>query len=379
MTTKDWGGSGKKKKEVESWLAETGAMGEWRCGNGNGPADQCRVVVIVQQKMEEVIEFLNGFSTPTGTTLEHALEHTNDDGTHDIYHAAKMPWPFAERDFKLRSFTQIEEDEARLFMRSVEDSDEGLKKTALLGRVRAKLSIGCYHLQRVGDATRVTYVLECHLGGVMELDAIARRAVGPQLKSIVDGVRHLGVREVDGEDEETGRGSSVWRAAPRWLRAISSGAELGSNFFKRKGGEDRWKEDGAADDEERDQKPAAEIEMGTMEANPLHCDAGKEKKADKNKKTDNGHILRAASGGFGRKVDKESRLKKDGRKSEGEVAALDRASAEKRPPTLPPKALETTATASVEKVEEWVQCLDTKSGYEYWENVVTGETTWEKR
>ena len=172
------------------------------------------------------------------------------------------------------------------------------------------------------------------------------------------------------------------RAAPRWLRAVSSGTELGSNFFKRKGGKDRWKEDGAADDGERDQKPAAEIEMGTMEANPLHGDAGKEKKADKTKKIENRHILRAASGGFGRKVGKESRLKKDGRKSAGEGAALDDVSAEKRPPTLPPKTPETTvaaAAASVEKVEEWVQCLDTKSGYEYWENVVTGETTWEKR
>jgi hypothetical protein len=32
----------------------------------------------------------------------------------------------------------------------------------------------------------------------------------------------------------------------------------------------------------------------------------------------------------------------------------------------------------VEKVEEWVQYLDTKSGNEYWENVITGETSWEK-
>ena len=165
------------------------------------------------------------------------------------------------------------------------------------------------------------------------------------------------------------------RAAPRWLRAVSSGTELGSNFFKRKGGKDRWKEDGAADDGERDQKPAAEIEMGTMEANPLHGDAGKEKKADKTKKIDNRHILRAASGGFGRKVDKESRLKKDGRKSAGEGAALDRASAE----TRTPQALEAAAaSAAVEQVEEWVQHLDTKTGQEYWENVITGETTWEK-
>jgi hypothetical protein len=40
MRPKDWGG---KKKKVKEWLEETGAVGEWRCANGDGPVDQCRV------------------------------------------------------------------------------------------------------------------------------------------------------------------------------------------------------------------------------------------------------------------------------------------------------------------------------------------------
>jgi hypothetical protein len=66
----------------------------------------------------------------------------------------------------------------------------------------------------------------------------------------------------------------------RQLRAVSGGAiELGSNFFKRKGKEDRWKEDGA-DGDGKNQKPAAEIEMGTMQANPLYGDKGQKQKVN---------------------------------------------------------------------------------------------------
>jgi hypothetical protein len=137
----------------------------------------------------------------------------------------------------------------------------------------------------------------------------------------------------------------------RQLRAVSGGAiELGSSFFKRK--VDRWKDDGA-DDGGRNQKPSAEIEMGTMEANPIHGDSGHKKKVDDNKKTDNRHILRADSGGFGRKVFQESGPKKGARKSTGEGAP-----------------------AAVKKGDER---LDTESGNPYWENVVADKTTtWEE-
>jgi hypothetical protein len=347
MTTKDWGGSGKNKKGVDAWLEETGAKGEWRCGNGNGPADQCRVCVIVQQKLEDVIEFLTTFSTPTGTTLENALEHTNYDGTHDIYHAVRMPWPFAERDFKLRRSVQTEEDVARIFFRSVEDSDHGLKKTALLGRVRASLSLGGYYLQRDGESTRVTYVLEVHLGGVMQLDAISRRAAGPQLKSVVDGLRHLGEGEDDGQDVEEGRGSSLWRAAPRWLRAVSSGTELGGG----QKGEARKKQrdirKGAPPPPPMTPAPTydnniftnGQFEMSILSNNPMHEKKKKKKKKEKetkreekseeekeeveweeedekdggkkkeSEKKDIRHLQRAVSGGFGKPVGDKTKLK----------------------------------------------------------------------
>jgi hypothetical protein len=79
------------------------------------------------------------------------------------------------------------------------------------------------------------------------------------------------------------------------------------------------------------------------------------------------------SGGFGRKVSKEGKSKRDERKIAGEGATLDDLDAVTLPPKLPHKAPENTAAASAEvkKVEKWVQHLDTKSGYEYGGNVVT--------
>jgi hypothetical protein len=221
---KYWAGKG--------WLNETGAVGEWRCGNGDGPIDQGRVIFEVNQKMEDVFEYLTSFGKGSGSTLEVVLEDTHGgDGTLNVYSAFTMPWPFAARDFKIMRSQQMNELDAFVIGRSIGDSDAGLKQSAALGRVRGKLSLVAYKLERQGEGrTKITHVAECHLGGMMELDVVARRAAGPRMKAVVDSLTHLG--RFDDEDLE--RGSSIFGSGSRWLRAMSSGVELGGGKKKKK-------------------------------------------------------------------------------------------------------------------------------------------------
>ena len=307
MDAGDW--SIGKKDITEEWFAKTKVVGEWRCGNGDGPIDQCRITFEVGHRMEDVYEYLTGFKPPTGTTVEHVQEQTNGDGTLGIYFAVKMPWPMKVRDFKFRRSAQIHEQDALILSKSIVDTDTGLKKTATLGRVRAHLSMGGYYLQRVdNDRTKVTHVVEVHLGGVMVLDVLARRAAGPRMKGIVDDLNCLG--EDEEEDEERGRGSSLWRIGSRWLRAVSSGVELG-------GGQKRRNNPNAPGEPPSPAGPAPtydnsifkngaamEYEMRTLSSNPMHEEG---KKLEKNKEGDNRHVLRAASGGYHKKPNWENK------------------------------------------------------------------------
>jgi hypothetical protein len=143
-----------------------------------------------------------------------------------------MPWPFSLRDFKFRRSQVIKEREAWVIGRSFEDTDAGLKKSALRGRTRGSLGRGGYWLQKLGvDKTKIIYVVDCKLGGVMELDALARRAAVPHLTGVVNGMVHLGRYQAEEEDLE--RGSGMWAAGKKWLsRTVSSGVELGGEHRK---------------------------------------------------------------------------------------------------------------------------------------------------
>jgi hypothetical protein len=99
MRPKDWGA---RKKEAKAWLAETGAVGEWRCASGNGPIDQCRVAFEVEHKLEDVWAYLTTFTKPIGNQLEINHLTTNKDETMDVYLAVRLPWPLDPRDFKVR-------------------------------------------------------------------------------------------------------------------------------------------------------------------------------------------------------------------------------------------------------------------------------------
>jgi len=167
-----------------------GAVGEWRCGNGNGPRDQYRVVFEVDYGLEEVYKYLTTFGKVSGATLAGRL-----------------------RTFSF-SFQQHEwsrENEAMCLARSIEGDDAGLKRSPQQGRVTAWLNLGGFWLEKMGERkTRVVHIIGGDLKGVMTLDWIHRRAMVARMRGVVEDMRKLG-KEVE-VDEEAGRGGGLRRA-----------------------------------------------------------------------------------------------------------------------------------------------------------------------
>ena len=160
LKAKHWGG---KKVEMVEWLEETGAVGEWRCGSGDGPVDQARVTFVVEHKMDDVADWMLSFGkegqSPTDIENSHVLTH--EDGSVDIYYAVKMPWPFSPRDFKFQRTVTRGEESCMILSRSIADNEAGLKNSTRLGRVRATLKLGGYLLTKSGSAgehTKIVYV-----------------------------------------------------------------------------------------------------------------------------------------------------------------------------------------------------------------------------
>ena len=52
---------GDKKAKMNDWLKDTGAVGFWRCANGNGPIDQFRVTFTIECALKDVLSYLDDF------------------------------------------------------------------------------------------------------------------------------------------------------------------------------------------------------------------------------------------------------------------------------------------------------------------------------
>ena len=230
----DWG---KNKKESATWLEETGLDAMWRSGHGDGPRDQAKSVFEVDHELEEVFLWLTSFGKPEGTTIENHPVCIYGDGVADVYFAVNLPWLLSPRDFLLERHCWVSGDVAQVLVRSKEDSPAGLKRSAHQGRVRAKVEIVGYYLERVaGGKIQVVFVFEIDLKGVMEMDIVNKQAAIERIRGEVNSMRLLGKQVVEAVDEEAGRGGLV----ARQLRAISSGVGLGSGFSrKNEGGRQR--------------------------------------------------------------------------------------------------------------------------------------------
>jgi hypothetical protein len=308
----------------------------------------------------------------------------------DVYLAVKMPWPLSPRDFKIQRVNAKGADGAVVMSRSIEDGDAAKKRAERLGRVRGDLKLGGYFLEKSGvarECTKVVYMLEGHLGGVMNLDMLNKMASGPQIQAVVDNCTVL---EEEAEDEEEGRGSSLFVAPRKWLRTIGSGAaELGGGVVSREERR-RQKEEarrafeatapgytgepekppppppGAPPpnndifDKLRLQREAAAKAGGVVEieltANPLQK-GGVEGRKKERAMVDE-RKLQSLDSFNATKI----KAKAKGEKTGGDNATLSEAA-----PPQPPPAKEPT----------WVQYVDEKSGHPFYESSA-GETSWDE-
>jgi len=376
-----------KEWASQHWLEETGAVGEWRCGDGDGPRDQGRVVFEVDHGIEEVYAFLIMFGRG-GTTLACHPMVDYGEGVLDVYLAAGMPWPLRARDFLVKRRAWLRGDKAMILARSIKDDDAGLKRSALQGRVRAWSHINGHWLETVGEnRTRVVHVVSADLKGTMTLDSINKRALSLRLHCIVDELRKLGKTE---EDEEAGRGSML-KKGRKLLWTISSGAaELGggvvSKFERRKKEDTRSRPSivpppppGAPPPNNNvllrvTKKQAVGIELLI---NPMHRGAAEKVKEAK----DTRHLDRALSGGYkARGAGMKTKVPSGPAKKRGERVAVKEAAAatvaaapateEVLTPPVPP--------ALPVSEEEGIAHVDPDSGDPYWENSKTRETQWEE-
>jgi len=150
------------------------------------------------------------------------------------------------------------------------------------------------------------------LKGVMTLDWINRRAMIVRMHGMVVDIRKLGKEEE--EEEEVGRGSSLFKQGQKWLLTISSGAaELGggilSKFERKKKDEDARSRPSTGAPQPPGAPPPTllraptEIELRSAGlgcsglSNPMH-NAGTAGVVTKAKDKDTRHLDRATSGGF---------------------------------------------------------------------------------
>jgi len=222
---------------MEDWLEVTGAVGAWRCGGGDGPIDQIRVTFEVGYKMEDVFEYLSELTGASERCLECSLQKKNENGTADVLYAVKMPWPLKPREVLCQGLAKVGEQDAIVLGRSIEDTDEGLKESARLGRVRAQLNMGGYYLEQSGgdgEKTKVVYIAEGNMNGAMAVDWVNRHATGPQLWSIVEDLRALRREEEHEEHEEEeerekdieeGRGFFAADNRRQWVRNVEKKEE----------------------------------------------------------------------------------------------------------------------------------------------------------
>jgi len=116
----------------KEWKVE-GVVGACRCGNGDGPRDQIRVVFEVDHGLEEVYKYLTVFGFVDGNTLACHPMVDNGDGVLDAYLAAGMPWQLRARDFLFNRQAWLRGDEEMILSRSIESDDAGLKLSAQQG------------------------------------------------------------------------------------------------------------------------------------------------------------------------------------------------------------------------------------------------------
>jgi len=100
-----------------------------------------------------------------------------------------------------------------------------------------------WELVRCGDSgerTKLIYILDGHLDGLMAMDMLNRKSTGPQFKSIVTGTK----KKVDKHDEEEVEEHNVEASRTsklvNRLRCLSSGTELGASA---KLSEGKWRQE----------------------------------------------------------------------------------------------------------------------------------------
>jgi len=369
------------KKEAKEWLEETGAVGDSRCGSGDGPRDQFRIEFVVEHGLEDVYEYLTKFGKVIGTTLESHPMVDYGEGVLDVYLAVSLPWPLHARDLLMNRRAWLRGDEAMVLSRSIESDDAGLKRSAQQKRVRAHVALGGYWLGKVGErATRVVHVVQIDFKGVMTIDSLARRGAMVRGIGVVDEMRKLG-KEEELVDEEEGRGS-LFNQGRRWLRVVSTAGsvELGGDVVSKHERRKKEKKDkdtrsgprvvpppppGAPPPNNNFllRAPSRPTEGIELSKNPMH---GGEVAAAVKVAKDTRHLDRAVSGGF---KAKGAGLKKGGGKQ------LDRSRSSFQRSLNAVKE----EKAEVEKKSDWITLTDEDgSGYVYYENVKTKQTQWEK-
>lgn len=185
LTPKDW-----SRKNLNEWLAETGALAEWRCADGDGPIDQARVKFVVDSDMEtvmsEIISIKERHATGVGS-FPYVLDKGGD--WRQIYRAIKFPLPLRQRDLIYTEHTRREQGgEVLICSRSSRELSESTTELSLnAGRIRVGMKLGGYLLKEIeGSKTEIVYLLDVDLGGSFAIGFLQRHMAQICLKGVVD-------------------------------------------------------------------------------------------------------------------------------------------------------------------------------------------------
>ena len=232
------------KKKARQWLEETGAVGSWRCANGEGPIDQFRVCFTLETPLDPVFLYLRGIKS------FHPLEvgsfvYVIDKGEdwRQVYKAVRLPWPWSQRDFVYTELTRREDNRDVLIASrsSIELNEASGEISKNVGRVRGLMKLAGIRLRPVSlSETEVTFVLDLDLGVLHYAETAFALSY---LREIVDLHKKGGERE-----SRLSSMSEPPKPLPLTRRVVSAakkkGMEIASNpIFNRSGGESGGEDD----------------------------------------------------------------------------------------------------------------------------------------
>ena len=315
-------------KKGEQWMKDTGAVCEWRCSSGDGPVDTCRTRFTIKADVEEVTQLILFGNKRQRTTLQELILGQGNQDSDKLYLAVKTPFPFSNRDFVLERFHELNRSDNSVLSvsRSVSDSNiKSEKESARDRRVRAKMHCGGYMFipkydsSECESSTEIIHVASVDLSGAFALDYLSRKASVARLRGVVDSnIKRFGSGMED-EEEEVGRGSSIFDVFSGVKNKIIGG------------GKNR------------------QMLQGEIEMNPI---------AASNTKKENEEAKRKA------RIDQ---LKKGGYNKSGQL----------RSPKAPSKAEEAPVSLPTKKTNSWSKVLDEASGHYYYVHN-NGLTQWDR-